>query len=546
VKIVCLVKQVPEAGSIEFDQETKALKRQGVPVELNPFDRFAVRHAVALREAAGGEVVAMTMGPPQAEEALREALSLGADRAILLTDRVFAVADALGTSRTLAFALRKEGFDLVLCGRKSTDSETWQVPPEVAAFLGVPHLTNATELEPSLDRPSLRVTRMTDEAEETWDVPLPALVSVAAPPGDAPEPAPGGDRIDSWGALDLVDEVHEYDHRFGQNGSPTRVLAVRDVTPERAGFRADSADAARAKVEELLAEREAEPPSWEKPDDIAEEPGEHYDCWALIETRDGEPTRTSLELLGRARLLAGKLGGQTVALVLGDGAPDLGRHGAELVHRVAFEGEEWRALVEVLRRHSPHVLLIPATTWGRDVGPRAAGELELGMTGDCVGVDIAKAGRLLQQKPAYGGNIVSVIMGSTTPQLATVRPRMYEPLESRDAVAEEREETIELPAVGSRLLERRQFDRPGWTVEEADVVVVRADDPAHLRVGLLGRQIAPRVAVAVGLEGTVEQLSGFVKARVVVSVNGGAGLEERADVIVDGDAGQIVSALAPA
>ena len=138
MKIVCLVKQVPEAGSIEFDQETKALKRQGVPVELNPFDRFAVRHAVALREAAGGEVVAMTMGPPQAEEALREALSLGADRAILLTDRVFAVADTLGTSRTLAYALRKEGFDLILCGRKSTDSETWQVPPEVAAFLGVP------------------------------------------------------------------------------------------------------------------------------------------------------------------------------------------------------------------------------------------------------------------------------------------------------------------------------------------------------------------------------------------------------------------------
>ena len=86
----------------------------------------------------------MTMGPPQAEEALREALGLGADRAILLSDRVFAVADTLGTSRTLALALRKEGFDLVLCGRKTVDSETWQVPPEVAAFLGVPHLTNAT------------------------------------------------------------------------------------------------------------------------------------------------------------------------------------------------------------------------------------------------------------------------------------------------------------------------------------------------------------------------------------------------------------------
>src|SRR5262249_62395627 len=133
--------------------------------------------------------------PPQAEEALRETLSLGADRAILLTDRVFAVADTLGTSRTLAYALRKEGFDLILCGRKSTDSETWQVPAEVAAFLGVPQLTNATALEPGL-----RVRRTTDEADELWELPLPALVSVMAPPADTRRPASGGDRIQSLGA----------------------------------------------------------------------------------------------------------------------------------------------------------------------------------------------------------------------------------------------------------------------------------------------------------------------------------------------------------
>src|SRR5439155_639445 len=92
----------------------------------------------------GGEVVAMTMGPPQAEEALRLALALGADRCVHLSDRVFALADTLGTSRTLALAIRKEGGDLVLCGRKTLDSETWQVPPEVAAFLGLPHVTSVT------------------------------------------------------------------------------------------------------------------------------------------------------------------------------------------------------------------------------------------------------------------------------------------------------------------------------------------------------------------------------------------------------------------
>src|SRR3954453_17604698 len=146
MKIVCLVKQIPRPDEIEFDQETKSLKREGVPLILNPFDARAVAEAVRLREAVGGKVVAMTMGPPQAEEALRECLALGADRCIHLSDRAFALADTIGTSRTLALALGKEGCDLVLCGLKTLDAETWQVPPETAGFLGRPHVTSSIGL----------------------------------------------------------------------------------------------------------------------------------------------------------------------------------------------------------------------------------------------------------------------------------------------------------------------------------------------------------------------------------------------------------------
>ena len=170
MKIVCLVKQVPHFSAIEFDPETKSLKREGVPLELNVFCRFATQHAVAIREQVGGEVIAMTMGPPQAEEALRECLALGADRAIHLSDRVFALADTLGTSRTLAMALAKEGADLVLCGRKSLDSETWQVPPEVAAFLGWAHVTNAAALDAFGGK--LQLTRETDFGFEVYEAVL--------------------------------------------------------------------------------------------------------------------------------------------------------------------------------------------------------------------------------------------------------------------------------------------------------------------------------------------------------------------------------------
>src|ERR671925_553753 len=177
MKIVCLVKQVPRGDAIEFDEETKALRREGVPLELNAFDAYAVAHAAQLREAHGGEVVTMTMGPPQAEEALRLTRALGADRCIHLSDRVFAVADTIGTSRTLALAIEKEGADLVVCGRKTVDSETWQVPPELGAFLRRPHLTSVVSLE--LDGTRLQATRETDEGEETYELALPAVVSLA-------------------------------------------------------------------------------------------------------------------------------------------------------------------------------------------------------------------------------------------------------------------------------------------------------------------------------------------------------------------------------
>src|SRR5919199_5248646 len=132
MRIVVLIKQVPRPDAIEFNPETKSLKREGVPLELNPFDRAAVKLAARLRRE-GDEVVAMTMGPPAAVDALRECIALGAERCIHLSDRVFAVADTIGTSRTLALALRKAGADPVVCGRKTVDSETWQVPPETAA-----------------------------------------------------------------------------------------------------------------------------------------------------------------------------------------------------------------------------------------------------------------------------------------------------------------------------------------------------------------------------------------------------------------------------
>jgi electron transfer flavoprotein alpha subunit len=550
VKIVCLIKQVPRGDAIEFDQETKSLRREGVPLLLNPFDAAAVAYAAELRDRdGGGEVVAMTMGPPQADAALRVCLALGADRGIHLSDRVFAMADTLGTSRTLSLAIAKEGnVDLVLCGRKTTDSETWQVPPEVAAFLGWPHLTSVVEAE--LEGNVIRAVRETDDGLETYELTGPAVLSLAHAL-EADESADG--RIDVWTALDLVEEVHAYEKRFGQTGSPTRVLAVHDVTPERGGEVLGSAEDALPRLRELLAERRLEPSAWEKPARLGERPGKSYDCWTLVEHVDGRPIRAALELLGKGRELAGKLGGDNVALILGDEvegvAREASRYGADGVVVVEddrlgdYHPELWtHVLRAVLEQRRPHVLIIPATANGRDVGPRVAGELELGMTGDCVGLGIDRAGRLVQTKPAYGGNIVSVIMGATTPQLATVRPRMFEPLEPRDVTpAVERFEPGSWPEPRTRSIKR--VHEPARDLDEADVVVcvgaavdavpevpdgvelggtreacLRGLLPRNRQIGLLGRQVAPRLLIAVGVRGDFEELTGFVKANVVAAI----------------------------
>jgi len=565
VKIVCLVKQVPRADSIEFDQETKQLRREGVPLLLNPFDAAAVAHAAAHEDA---EVIAMTMGPPQAQAALRTCLALGADRCIHLSDRVFAVADTLGTSRTLALAIEKEGeVDLVVCGRKTTDSETWQVPPETAAFLDWPHLTSVVEME--LRDGVLRATRETDDGYETWELPTPAVVSLAH--GHDAD-GKGDGRIDVWTAADLVDDVRENDKRFGQTGSPTRVLAVRDVTPERAGDRYTELGPAVDRIRALAAERGPEPTSWDKPARLGDQPSpKRYDCWTFVEIAAGRPTRTSLELLAKGRELSGKLGGDNVALVFGaDISDELARHGADrvvLADLDDYNPHVWAAtLRQVLAQQRPHVLLVPATANGRDLGPRAAGELQLGMTGDCVGLGIDRAGRLIQTKPAYGGNIVSVIMGSTTPQLATVRPRMFAPLEPRDAAATvERVDLDQLPEPTGRVVQRKTA--PARELDEADVVVClgselpsediprarelaeaagaavgatrtvceRGDLPGNRAIGLFGRPIAPRLLVAVGVPGDTEELTGFVRASVVAAVNHGP-----APMLMASDVGAII------
>ena len=209
MRVLVFIKQVPDVAEIRFDPATRTLVREGVPLVVNPFDRPAIALAVDLKQRRGARTTAATMGPPQAREALYEALASGVERAVHLEGRAFAGADTLATARALAALARREGFDLLICGKHTIDGETAQVGPEVAELLGIPHVSGAAKIAWSEDGKRLVVERETDDGHEEIDLPLPCLLSVAEhllPPIGVRKPALEAARlapVETLGPADL-------------------------------------------------------------------------------------------------------------------------------------------------------------------------------------------------------------------------------------------------------------------------------------------------------------------------------------------------------
>ena len=175
--IVCL-KQVPGTTNVKIDPQTNTLIRQGIENIINPFDTYALEEGVRLKERFGGKVIAMSMGPPQAEGALREAISLGVDEAVLLSDKDFAGADTWATAYTLAGAINKLGqYDIIICGRQTLDGDTGQVGPELSEMLEIPFVAYVSQIEEIADG-QMQVQRMVEHGHEVIETTLPAAITV--------------------------------------------------------------------------------------------------------------------------------------------------------------------------------------------------------------------------------------------------------------------------------------------------------------------------------------------------------------------------------
>lgn len=228
MRIAVCVKQVPETKSVKMDPETRTVIRQGVQAIINPLDLYAIEAALELKERCNAQVTAISMGPPQALTALKEAVAMGVDEAVLVSDRAFAGSDTWATSYILAGAIKQLGeFDLIICGERATDGDTGQVGPEMAAALDLPVVTYVNHIN-ELQSGSLKVSRLVEDGEEKLSMQLPGVLTVVKEIGEPRLPTFRGKLKAKEIQLPMLDlEALKLDKSLiGLKGSPTRVVKI--------------------------------------------------------------------------------------------------------------------------------------------------------------------------------------------------------------------------------------------------------------------------------------------------------------------------------
>ncbi len=604
LRIAVLVKQVPVLDELRLGADGRLL-RAGLELELNPYCRRAVAKGVELAGATGGSCVVLTLGPPAAEDALREALAWGADEGVLISDPAFAGSDTLATARAVAAALTREGpFDLVLTGRNSVDADTGQVGPQLAELLDLPFLGAVRELTLVGGVVEARCER--DDGYLHASVRLPAVLSAAerlcAP---AKVPAAGRAavppaRIRTLTAADLGPGP------WGAVGSPTAVGPTRLLDTERrlargSGSLADQVrQAARAIARfSVTGPRPLGPEAgWlagrpRQSGSTVSVPG----AGPLIGVvADPDRERATRELLGAAV----RLGGRPVLLsavpvphrtVWSWGAEHLVDLAPAVDGKtsVAAGGEDVAAAVVAwCLAAEPWAVLVPSTCWGREVAARVAARLGAGLTGDAVELEreadagnavsgSGEAGRLVCWKPAFGGQLLAAVTASTPIQLATVRPGALPLPPARHGTGPVTVATVDtVPRHRVTIGEAVRDDDPdalalarvvvgvGQGIEPADYpdlkpllellgaelgATRKVTDlgwlPRSRQIGITGQSIAPDLYVALAVHGKATHLAGVRRAGFVLAVNADplAPVFDGADFGIVGDWREVVRLL---
>lgn len=569
MNFLVFIKQVPDSAEIRFDSRNKTLIRAGVKNEMNPYDRRAITEAIRYRTEQGGNVTAATMGPPQAEDALKEALIMGVDSCIHIQDSRLAGSDTLITARVLAAAAKRIGYDIIFCGQHSTDSETGQVPVELAELLGIPVATAVRKIE-YLPNHSIQVTSETDEGSLLLEIPLPAVLTAAerlikplktknVDLQTAPQ-----EKIHKMG----LHELGFMGEDVGLEASPTWVADIVDVRVTRSPEIWDGSDAAAtaSKLLKLIQHNLKNTPHFAGRSSLIrshqpiDAPPRAFWCW--VEYLKTAIRPVSLEIISASASLASEKGGAVAAIVPGQMTPDtialLGKHGADTIYHLASNDLHPDRIIDCMvnriETERPFALFFPATSEGKYLAPRIAARLSLGLTGDCIGLEFTTDGLLAHLKPAFGGNIVAPIHSRTYPQMATLRPGAFDLVSfpERDdltifqwqvpehvsqrftVIAREIDPGIEavkldnskfVVGVGAGLgqesvrIAERLAELLDGSVGGTRRVVDQGWLPRQFQIGLTGKFISPRIYLSLGVSGRYNHMIGVQKSNQIIAIN---------------------------
>lgn len=591
--IAVLLKAVPLTEDLRYDPVQRAVVREGVELVVNAFDQRALRVALELRRP-GETVVALSLGPPEARRALRQARSLGVDRVLHLVDRAFAGSDVLATSTALAALLRRLGASLILAGARSTDSDTGLVGPEVAALLGIPVVTGARAVRWGAEQQELEVDVDTPTGWASVRTPVPALVTVGEKIRKPLPIDPGRleqvreEEIESIGLDGLGLGLGE----VGTHGSPTRVGAVTEISPTRLARVFSTGDVAQrvadavAALDPLLSSPGA-PPLPLPPRSVERDPLEVVVLVSegLRTVTDGGRSvlthlRRSLPRASVSAIVYGRRPTAAESEALDSAGADQGYH---LPAESRFDSSDVaRGVGELVdRRSAVTAVVCLATPLGREVAGRLAAERRLGAIGDAIAVGEDRDGALVWTKPSFGGTTNASITSRTRPTVVTMPPGLAAPGTRAGAPAplQWTEVPVPVPLDQVRTVAEGNELLPGPDVDGSDVVVavgtgvggpealaglapvLRAWDasvvgtrrvvdagwlPVHRQVGLTGRSLAPRLAILLGVRGAAYHMAGWTRAATILAVNRDpdAPVFRYADVGIVGSVEEVVPALA--
>lgn len=572
MRVIVCVKYVPEVIIQNYDG--CSIKRDNVLGNINPADMFAIEEGIRIKEHFNAETFGLCMGVMSAEASLKNAIALGLDKMFLMSDKCFSGSDTLATSYVLSKGLEYiSDYDLVLCGRQSTDSDTGQVAQEIASHLDLPCLINVVAIE-FIESKKIKCKILTEYGYSLYEIHLPAVLSVSKGINVPRIPTISGLQRAQSTKIQIIDsEAAKTDpQKCGLLGSPTKVKNVRqhkynvknpkDIT---LNFKEVFFDLIVKRKFNLS--NDSHTNKIEIDCSIMSNVRSDYEIWVVCEITYGCIAEVSLQLLSKAAQLAKEINGIVAAIVFCENvyqySETFSNYGVKKIYyseitlkSTLFDETLLLLLTNACRKHVPSVVLFGNTTWGRWIAPIVAVKLRTGLTADCFDLHLdTETNNLIQTRLAFCGNLIAdIICPNTRPQMATVRCNVFHKNSFINKT------TFELIDIGSLELDYKRINVVGQVdnliqstrLMDAEVVIAGGKGVGNkenflllfklaellngavaatryavdagwvdysYQVGQTGISVKPKLYIAFGISGAIEHVIGMRDSDCIISVN---------------------------